>query len=278
MWMCPSNDRVVILYREASTSAEELAAASRHFPCVKSRLDLRSGDTVISRYGALPFYKEQAEDIDRLGAHLINSLTAHRYVSDLYQWYRDVGPDLTPRTWAGLDEFEDAPEGEYVVKGATYSRKHDWATHMYAPNREAVRTLFSTLQRDPLVGQDRIYIREYVPLRSHGEMPSGLPVSHEFRFIILDGVIVAGGFYWSEHLDRIGYTPQPSEVPQDFLRAVIDRVGLKCHLWSLDVAQKRDGSWAAIDLGDAQMAGTCTIDVEDLYARLARTLRTGNPD
>lgn len=268
--------RIVILYRESMMDDAELRAASENFPVLRSRLDVRQGDIVVSRYSALPFYEEQAEDIDRLGARLVNTWVEHRFVSDLGQWTEALG-DMTPSTWKSFDDIEG--DGPFVVKGATYSRKFDWATHMFAPNRTAAQSIYDALKRDSLTKQDTIYVRQYVPLRSFGEMESGLPISNEFRFFVLDGVVVDGGFYWSEHTDRIGYTPSTDEVPQEWLKEAVRRIGRKSRFYAIDVAELADRSgWTVVDVGDAQMAGTVTIPVDRLYGRLQRVFRTGRPD
>lgn len=262
--------RVVILYRESMMEADELRAASTHFPMLRSRLDVRQGDIVVSRYSAVPFYEEQAEDITRLGARLVNTWSEHRFVSDLGQWAPTLD-GYTPRTWSHPDAIEG--DGPFVVKGATYSRKGEWYTHMYAPDRAAARVIYERLRQDPLTRQDSIYLREYVRLRDFGTMPSGLPISNEFRFFVLDGVIVDGGFYWSEYARDSQHAID--EVPTEWLQTAIGRIGRRSRFYTVDVAELASGGWAVIDIGDGQMAGLSTISSDRFYMRLHNVFKTG---
>ena len=273
---------VMILHREGVAYDEtERAAIHRHFRASTSRLDIRTGVLVIGRYSTEPWYREQEADIRRLGARLVNSYEEHEWVSRLDAWVPTLA-EMTPATWNSLEDFEREVDphttGSFVLKGATYSRKHDWATSMYAECAGDVERLYGRLMNDPMVGRDGVFIREYVPLVDHGTMPSGLPISNEYRFFVLDGVIVDGGFYWSEYVDHVGVSTDTNRVPKDFLLSAVDRIGRKSRFYTVDVAEKKAGGWTVIELGDAQMAGLVSIPPERFYHRLRRTLERGSPD
>src|ERR1039458_9469999 len=124
--------RHVILYRGTDFEKEELESASQFFYCVSRRPEIKEGDLVVGRYSVLPFYSEQAKDIDYVGASLINSYQQHQYIADLGNWVLDLDR-LTPRTWRNI---EDIPEkGPFVLKGETNSRKSNWLHDMYAANK-----------------------------------------------------------------------------------------------------------------------------------------------
>ena len=90
--------RNIILYRDDTGWKYESAAAQKYFTCIKSRMQIQAGDLVIPRYSALPFYNEQENDINYVGAKMINSYHQHLYVADLQNWVEDL-KDITPQTW-----------------------------------------------------------------------------------------------------------------------------------------------------------------------------------
>jgi hypothetical protein len=183
--------RPVIFYRESQFPKEELEAAQKYFFCTNSRMKIESGDLVIGRYSVLPFYREQEEDIRCIGAQLINSLRAHSFVADVKN-YAEVLGDLTPKTWYRL---QDVPKDSdpFVLKGATNSKKHSWSTHMYAETWSDVLRVHSLLQEDSMIGAQDIYTRKYIKLKQLGTAIGGLPLTHEFRFFVLNGQVVSGG-------------------------------------------------------------------------------------
>lgn len=260
----------LIYYRASQMEPGELAAAERHFRCVPSRMTAGNGDLVIARYSALPFYRELYEDLRSVGATLINSLVEHEYIADLKNYVADLG-ELTPRTWYRM---EDVPKdgGPFVLKGATNSKKHDWARSMFAADWRGALDVQGRLQNDSLIGAQDIYIREYVPLVRLGEAIGGLPLTKEFRFFVCRQTVLCGGFYWhafhDDVLEQHGSIPSVDEVPMELLDAVIRRVGDNATFYVVDVGQTATGAWIVIELNDGQMSGLSENDPEVLYRRL----------
>ena len=198
---------------------------------------------------------------------MINSHKEHVYVANLRNWYTHL-VDFTPRTWFYLDQIPE--KGPFVLKGATNSRKHQWTSHMYAENKHEAVEVFTRLAADGLVGHQPIYVREYVPLRKLCDPVSSwaVPVSEEYRFFVLDGQIVAGGFYWESHLDMIEEEVDPSFVPREFLQEVIKRVKDFVRFFVVDVARTEKGDWVVIELNDGQQSGLSAIDPDVFYKNL----------
>jgi hypothetical protein len=178
---------------------EELTAAKAHFPCITSRMAIAPDQLIIGRYSVLPFYRELEQDIQYIGARLINTYEQHLYVADLQNWVADLGA-LTPVTWSRLEDI-NGTTGPFVLKGATNSKKFQWKTHMFARDWLEAGTVYDRLCEDGLIAQQRIYIRQYVPLTTYFEDVVGLPVTKEFRFFVYNGEILTGGYYWSSHID-----------------------------------------------------------------------------
>lgn len=277
--------RLVLFYRAFDMEPEELdAARSAGFHCVSSRMQVEKGDLVVGRYSVLPYFKETVEDIEFVGARLINGKREHFYIADMRNWIEDL-KELTPKTWFRLDEFmwEDV-QGSFVLKGKTNSRKDRWKTHMHAPTKDDVGGVYERLLADGLLGQEGeghqdIYIRQYVPLVTYARGIADLPITKEFRFFIAKGEVLTGAFYWSHWGDTCldqdpnWKEPDVNEVPPEFLGEVMHRIGHKAMFYALDVAQDVTGRWWVIEINDGQMSGLSGNKPEALYPRLYSALR-----
>jgi hypothetical protein len=259
----------VVYFRGSLAEQEELDAAAEHFRVVLKRTDVKPGELVIPRYSALPYNKELCEDLVELGATPINTYRQHCYVADLRNWYYDLG-EFTPRTWFALDQIPD--EGPFFLKGATNSKKMLWRTHAYAENKREAAEVFMRLAQDSTIGVQPIYIRKFVPLNRLATGLNDLPISEEFRFFVLDGQVVASGFYWSSHIDELGRLYTSDVVPQEFLQKIIDAVSPSIRFWVVDVARTEDGSWLAIELNDGQQSGLSEINPREFYRSLRRII------
>lgn len=245
----------------------ELQAAQRHFVTFSSRTSIGGNELVIGRYSVLPYYKELETDIGYKGAKLINSHQQHRYVADLWNYVDDLN-ELTFKTW-NVKDLGAVPSGiPLVLKGETNSRKDLWKTHMYAKDKKDAVEVYLNLSRDNLIGQQEIYVREYVPLVKLIDDPYGAPVTLEFRFFVAYGEVVSSGFYWSSHVDELESVPSPSQVPQEFIQKVIDRVKDKVNFFVMDVAKTQSGDWIVVELNDGQMSGLSENDPNVLYKNL----------
>lgn len=262
--------RHVILYRGADFEKTELEAANWFFKCSNRRPDIQKDDLVVGRYSMLPFYADQAKDIDYVGAKLINTYNQHLYVADLGNYVMDLGK-LTPRTWRNL---EDIPEkGPFVVKGETNSRKGNWKRDMFAHDKTDAIMIANRLSDDSLIGQQKIYVRQYIPLIKLMDGINGMPVTKEFRFFVAYGHLLCGGYYWQNYIDDLSEVPSVDEVPREFLQEVIEAVGDQCNFYTIDVGQTQSGEWIVIEMNDGQQAGLSCVDPFKLYEGLDRAMK-----
>lgn len=264
----------VILYRLGNEQIgsvcipdmEEYNAASKIFEVYTQRCNLSQGSLVIPRYSALPYYKELENDLDCLRCTLINTYAQHRYVADIANYYPDI-KDITPKTW--IDNWADIPEGSYVVKGRTNSRKNRWNTMMFAKDRKAVGQVVGRLLEDTYIAEQRLAVREYVPLETFDIGINGCPIANEWRFFILDGIVLIGGFYWASEPDYC-----PSETPPieaSILAAkVAQRLKDKIRFFVVDVAKTAKGDWIVVELNDGSMSGIAMIDPIAFYKELRK--------
>lgn len=257
----------VILMRAALAEEKELQIASKYFPVYQYRSQIPSNSLVIGRYSVLPYYKELEVDLSEKNSYLVNSYHQHAWIADLKEWYQDLH-GLTPKTWFSLAEIP--PEGPFVLKGATNSRKFDWNTHMFAKNKTEAIQVYGRLTKDSLIGNQDIYIRQYVPLKRLETGVNDLPISEEYRFFILNGKIVSSAFYWSSHVDDLTEVPSPDRVPESFMREVISRIGSNANFVVVDVAITETGDPIVIELNDGQMSGLSENDPDKFYSNLKK--------
>lgn len=257
----------VVYFRRSLVDEEERAAASKYFSVVDRRTAIPPNSLVIPRYSALPFNTELEEDVKSLGSRLINTHQQHLYVADLKNWYEDLSA-VTPRTWFSLSDIPD--NGPFVLKGATNSKKSLWSTHCFASTKKEAIETYLRLKGDGFVGYQDIYIRQYVPLRKLCDSItfSGPPISEEYRFFVLDGKVIASGFYWSEYLDDLEIEVNPSFVPKEFLDNVIEKVMPNIPFFVVDIARTSDNNWVVIELNDGQQSGLSAIAPEEFYRNL----------
>jgi len=263
----------VILFRDLDTE-DECATAAKHLPVVKYRSSIEPQSLVVGRYSVLPFYKELEEELHLKGSALINSYQEHKFIADVMEWGSVGGvlEGLTPRTWT---EWGHLPEGQYVVKGRTNSRKHKWNTHMYAPTKAAIPVVAQRLYDDAFIGDQGLVVREYFPLRKLDEGLNGLPITNEWRtfWLVVDGApcLLTHGFYWASHPEvaqQAKFTDQAYQVAE----SAACRLAEHATFFVLDLAQREDGRWIVVEVNDGQMSGLSLCSAERLYSSLSRAL------
>lgn len=263
----------VILMRSSLAEETEENIAGKYLPVYKSRCQIPPQSLVIGRYSVLPYYKELVEDLAQNGSELINSYQQHKWIADMKEWYVDL-EGLTPHTWFDLASIPE--KGPFVLKGSTNSKKFQWNTHMFAENKQEAIKVYSRLTEDTLIGQQDIYIRQYVPLKKLEEGLNGLPITEEYRLFILDNQVISGAFYWSSHtadfdpsyLKTLTY----KNIPQSFIDSVLTRIGSNARFVVVDIARKEDGDWIVIELNDGQQSGLSENDPDVLYKNLKNNL------
>lgn len=148
-----------------------------------------------------------------------------------------------------LTVFSDKP---LVLKDYVKSRKHEWNEACYissASNHEEVEKVvrrFIELQGEDL--NKGLVFREFVefkPLTNHSK--SGMPLTKEFRLFFLNGELIFTSEYWEEG------EYEETDLPKDLFSEIAKNV--KSNFFTMDIAQKTDGEWLIVELGDAQVAG-----------------------
>jgi len=220
---------------------------------------------VIGRYSVLPFYSDLEEELKLIYSRFINSYEQHRYIADIENWYQDL-KEYTPQTWF---EWSNLPEGQFIVKGRTNSRKFQWSRQMFCASRELVPTIVASLLDDSLIRDQGVCVRSYVPLRQFDTGINGLPITNEWRVFCLGTKTVIGDYYWSNFPEHKPYSWE--ELPQealDLLEKVKAIVAKRTNFYVIDIAETKEGNWIVIELNDGQMSGLSDIDPTKFYNNL----------
>lgn len=257
----------VILFRNdceafGSSTNDEFLIAKKYFDVKEYRSDVPNGSLVIGRYSVLPYYRELEKELERHGSFMMTSYDSHRYIADIMNYYEDI-KDFTPKTYT---EWYDIPEGSYVVKGKTNSRKHEWNTKMFAPNKKALIETVRRLLDDSFIGEQGLVVREYVPLKQFDVGINGLPITNEWRMFFCGTNLLASGYYWSNFDEYAGTI---DEKMIDFAKSVAKIVSEHITLFVIDVAEKADGGYIVIELNDFQMSGLSMCNTDELYKNLS---------
>jgi hypothetical protein len=271
--------KIVTLFRKALTEKYEAEASARvcetkNYIHELAKMNLSKGDVIVPRYFMLPNYKDNEIELkEAIGqASLINTHNEHLYVADLQNWYSDL-KDLTPKTWFDISQI---PEGQFVLKGETNSKKQQWKKQMFANSKKEAFDVCSILMNDGYVGTQKIYAREYVPLANFGEAVNGMPISEEYRFFFYKDTLLASGFYWSEHAQYVfenNFKPNPKNVPLSLLEKVAQIVSPNISFWVVDIAKTENRKWIVIELNDGCQSGLSCCPPYWLYKNLQEVIK-----
>lgn len=217
-------------------------------------------------------YTELAQALARRGAGLRVPPRRYQAAHELPGWYGTFAA-VTPQShwvpWtAGTVPAQSdvaaltgpLGSGAAIVKDFVKSRKHEWDQACFIPDvtdiahATAVTTRMVQLQGDNLNGG--IVMRRFEEYRKEGDR------TIEARVWWVDGVPVMV----TAHPDTPGIVAQP----------VLDAIGplvkaLGCPFVTTDLAQRSDGMWRVVEVGDGQVSDLPVgTDPTPLFERLAR--------
>lgn len=255
------------LYRKSLIDDEELAVASSFFNVTNCMVGIQN-ELVIGRYSCVPFYDEVENGLRVQNSKLINSFHEHNYIAQ-FHYYHDI-EEYTPKTWFRL---RDVPEGgPYVVKGVTNSKKQQWDTMMYAPDKSHAIKIALELQKDYWFSGQDVIIRKYEPMIKLGDSINGLQFTNEWRCFYYKKQLLSTGFYWSES-DVKG---QMDDNGLQFVQKIADIVGENTNFYTIDIGQKINGTWMVVELNDGQMAGFSDNNPTQLYSNLSKCIENNH--
>lgn len=271
------SSQVVVLFRDDLSTCEEKRVASQYFSVKRFRSEIPANSLVVGRYSVLPYYRELEKELALTNSKLVNSYSQHSFIADITAWgtVNGVLAGLTPKTYT---EWGNLPEGSYVVKGKTNSQKHQWATHMFAPNKAAISNVVQRLLDNPLISEQGLVVREYVPLKQLSVGINGLPITNEWRtFWYVSNntpVLLSYGFYWASHPEVAFLTSFP-RAAIDIAYKAANIISEHANFFVLDLAETANGEWIVIEVNDGQMSGLSMCSdhstYKSLYTAMAKT-------
>ncbi|WP_420595935.1 ATP-grasp domain-containing protein [Deinococcus sp.] len=141
--------------------------------------------------------------------------------------------------------------GPLIVKDYVKSRKHEWDSACFIADAAdvagAMQIIETFLSRQGEALQGGVVLRAFetfTPLARHQQ--SGMPLTLEYRAFVLDGQMLILSEYWEQVANAV-------PPPLDWIESIA--AGLMGRFLTLDVAQRLDGVWRVVEIGDAQVAG-----------------------
>ncbi len=270
----------IILFRSDLDSEDEMSVAMQHMALTPSRTQVPPNSLVVGRYSVLPWYQELERDLAVNKSKLINTYAEHSWIADVLAW-ASPGSTLDGLTPPACSTWGNLPEGSYVLKGRTNSRKQQWRSHMFAATTSDIPIVAGRLFDDTMIKEQGLVVRPYVPLRKLDEGLNGLPIANEFRcfFLVrpsngpecLEVILLGRGFYWASHPECMSDSEWTEEAERLMWEAA-HRVAKHATFFVLDLAQAADGHWLVIEVNDAQMSGISTIDAHEFYSKLSHEI------
>ena len=252
------------LFREVEEykSEIEIAKSVLDFPVHIYRGEVPEYSIVVGRYSVLPFYKELENELKRKSSRLINSYNTHDFIASM--GYISHLEGLTPDTFFN---WYDLPEGSYIVKGKTNSRKHQWNRQMFAKTREDVSKIVDKALDDTFIREQGVVVRKFEKLTTYTEAINGLPITNEWRFFCYNQEIIDYGYYWANFPEFKPY--EKCDLPNKALELVKKAQNILYNLgfYVIDIGEKENGDWTIIELNDGQMSGLSMIDPKEFYEK-----------
>ncbi|NVK66760.1 MAG: ATP-grasp domain-containing protein [Flavobacteriales bacterium] len=225
-------------------------------------------------------YQNLYDGLIQKNIQLINSPTEYKHCHYLPESYRII-KDVTPKTnWTAkkstinkivitelASQFGNSP---IIVKDYVKSEKHNWEDACYIPNAsDEQKVLNITNTFIELRGN---YLNEGLVFRQFEELEflvdhsqSGMPLTKEFRVFFANKTVVSVFDYWDE-----GNYGETKPELDSFIQIAQN---VESNFFTMDIAQKKNGEWIIMELGDGQVAGIPdNADAESFYFGLKDAL------
>ncbi|PTX62853.1 hypothetical protein C8N46_102253 [Kordia periserrulae] len=208
---------------------------------------------------------------------LINSVQEYTHCHYLPNSYSKIAHKTPTSNW--ITDFSDASlqqvihnfrDKPLILKDFVKSEKHHWEEACYIPNAadfEKVKLVvdkFLELRGNSL--NEGLVFREFEALQFLTEhSKSGMPLTKEFRVFFAFKNIIGVFNYWDEGIYD-GTLPKLDEFID--IAATVES-----NFFTMDIAQKVNGEWIIIELGDGQVAGLPeNANAHELYRKLKKTI------
>lgn len=218
-------------------------------------------------------YQNLYDGLLKKNIELINSPTEYKHCHYLPNSYNKIESKTPKSNWTKelnddsifnlTREFGDS---SIIVKDFVKSEKHNWDEACFIPNAsnsDKVKSIvdkFIELRGDSL--NEGLVFRKFEELEYLTEhSKSGMPLTKEFRIFFANNKIVKVFDYWDE-----GEYGETKPELDDFIDIAKN---IDSKFFTMDVAQKKNGDWIIMELGDGQVAGLPdNADRNEFYNKL----------
>ncbi|MDG1332253.1 MAG: ATP-grasp domain-containing protein [Crocinitomicaceae bacterium] len=225
-------------------------------------------------------YQSLYDGLIKKNIELINTPTEYKHCHYLPESYELIKDNTPKSNWSRANDpineqvvielteaFANSP---IIVKDYVKSEKHYWKEACYIPDASdthnilAITEKFIELRGSSL--NEGLVFRQFEELEfliDHSK--SGMPLTKEFRVFFANKKIVSVFDYWDE--GEYGETkPELDHFIQ--IAQTIDS-----NFFTMDIAQKKNGEWIIMELGDGQVAGLPdNAHIEKFYKLLQEAL------
>jgi hypothetical protein len=205
---------------------------------------------------------------------LPNSPAQHLKSMEFDRYY-DAISDLTAESRLVTDpsqagEVASALGLPLFVKGSLQSAKARGWGACVARDPVELAARITELLADERKARGKVIVRQLLALRHTRTGERGVPQAREYRVFVLNNAALSLGPYWPGEDELSALSPDERAEVVRLATAAARRVGTP--FLAVDVAQKEDGGWVVIEVGDGQFAGASQAPLDQLWTGLLTSL------
>jgi hypothetical protein len=243
------------------------------FPEVEDVLPHRLPGNLAVYSGPVPqsfeHYRSLESTLAARGVVLLNSSAASEQATRIENW-GSLLEDLSARTVilrSPADLGEAADLGfPLFIKGGVKSAKEQGLAACLAVDSTALR-----VRAHAAWGREQILVaREFLPLRQSGVTRMDFPLAREYRATFLDADALGFQYYWGGADPEGALTAFERESALTLAKTAASR--LEARALVVDVAEREDGSWCVVEVGDAGHTGLAHVPPHRYWTTLAQRL------
>jgi hypothetical protein len=201
---------------------------------------------------------------------LVNSPEQHLAAQEFDRAYPML-EGLTPESLTLTDPSEwetalETPGLPVFVRGSVRSRKAAGWKACVAHTPSELQALVDQFFKLEYRSRGKVIVRKLVSLKHHRFSDEGFPLGREYRVFVYKGKILAYGYYWEGDDPLKALTSSEEKSVIDLASEIARRLGVP--FLAVDVGQLVSGGWIAIEVNDAQFAGTCQVPLLPLWSAI----------
>ncbi|MCT4636601.1 MAG: ATP-grasp domain-containing protein [Bacteroidales bacterium] len=218
-------------------------------------------------------YKILYNELLKKNLRLINNPDEYKHCHYLPESYATIEAKTPKTVWtidldnnSLINTAKTFGNNPVIVKDFVKSEKHYWHQACFIPDASDTDNLISVTKKFiQLRGDDLncgILFRSFEKLKfltNHSE--SGMPLTKEFRIFFTRNKVIDIYYYWDQG--------EYGDITPDIKEFIDIAKNINSNFFSMDVAQKSNGEWIIMELGDSQVTGLPeNADINTFYTNL----------